>query len=71
MTGSLVLAFDTSSAVGHVALARGGEVLSRVVLEERGRHAPGLVPAIEEALAAAGIGRESIDGAQVHDTRPA
>ena len=56
------VAFDTAGQVGSVAVSRGGDVLARVVLEERGRHAAGLVPAIGETLDQAGVDAEELSG---------
>jgi tRNA threonylcarbamoyl adenosine modification protein YeaZ len=50
LSGGLVLALDTSGPTGHVAVSDGPEILARRRLEEQGRHAAGLVPAIGEAL---------------------
>lgn len=60
-SGAVALAFDTSSSVGSVAVARAGDVCAEVELTERGRHAPGLIPAIEAALEAADVGRVDVD----------
>jgi tRNA threonylcarbamoyladenosine biosynthesis protein TsaB len=54
MTGGLVLALDTSGPVGHVAVSDGPDVVAYRRLEEQGRHAARLVPAIGEALREAG-----------------
>jgi tRNA threonylcarbamoyl adenosine modification protein YeaZ len=58
----LYVAFDTAGQVGSVAVSAGMEVLARVTLEERGRHAGGLVPAIGEALGEAGVDAKEISG---------
>jgi len=59
------VAFDASGQVGSVAVSCGGDVLARVTLEERGRHAGGLVPAIGEALEQAGVDAEEVSGVVV------
>ncbi len=46
----LILALDTSTPVGSVALARGGAVVARAFLEERARHAAHLPARIREVL---------------------
>jgi tRNA threonylcarbamoyladenosine biosynthesis protein TsaB len=56
------VAFDTAGLVGSVAVSAGAEVLARVALEERGRHAGGLVPAIGEALQDAAVDVGEISG---------
>ncbi len=58
----ILVAFDTSSGYGSVAVARGREILSRVLLLQRGEHAARLVPAVGEALGEAGLGREAVEG---------
>ncbi|HUG36360.1 MAG TPA: tRNA (adenosine(37)-N6)-threonylcarbamoyltransferase complex dimerization subunit type 1 TsaB [Candidatus Limnocylindrales bacterium] len=67
--GAPWLAFDTSGAQGSVALGRvsaeGLEVLSHVAIEERMEQAARLVPAIDEALRAAGIERTGLAGIAV------
>ena len=59
------VAFDTAGPVGSVAVSCGGDVLARVVLNERGRHAGGLVPAIGEALEEAGVDADEVSGVVV------
>ena len=54
MTRRLVLALDTSTSVGGVAVGEGGAVLGEVVLETAQRHSELVLPAIEQALRAAG-----------------
>jgi tRNA threonylcarbamoyladenosine biosynthesis protein TsaB len=56
------LAIDTSGPQGAVAVAHGGEVLARSLLERRGKHAADLVPAIEAVLEEAGVDRDEIGG---------
>lgn len=63
------LAFDTSGAEGSVAVGRvsvsgasGPEVLARAVIEQRMEQAARLVPAIDEALRTAGVGRAQLAG---------
>ena len=51
-----LLAFDTSGPVGSVAVGIDGVVRAYRALEERTEHASRLLPAIDEALRAAGIG---------------
>jgi tRNA threonylcarbamoyladenosine biosynthesis protein TsaB len=61
----MYLAFDTSGAVGSVAVARGGSTLARVRLERALEHAAGLLPAIGDALAGAGVDRSELRGVVV------
>lgn len=61
MRESLFVAFDTSGSAGAVAVARGPHVLARVVLPRLGEHAAGLVPALDEALAQAGVQRYALE----------
>jgi tRNA threonylcarbamoyl adenosine modification protein YeaZ len=55
MHGSLLLAFDTSIAVGSVAVGAGTELLASATLDDRREHASRLVPAIDKALERAGV----------------
>jgi tRNA threonylcarbamoyladenosine biosynthesis protein TsaB len=59
------VAFDTAGQMGSVAVSCGGDVLSRSILGERGRHAGGLVPAIAEALEEGGVDAEEVSGVVV------
>ena len=56
------LAFDTSSAVGSVAVGQEGVVLAHAELEEQRKHASALVPAIRTVLLEAGIDKSELDG---------
>lgn len=63
MSGSgVLLALETSGAVGSVAVSRDGEVVARAFLQGRRTHASGIVPAVEGALGSAGLGRSDLDG---------
>ena len=63
---SLHLALETSGAVGTVAVGTAnGTVLAEVRLDERRQHAARLVPAVGEALEAAGVDRSDLDGVVV------
>ncbi len=62
MRDPLLLAFDTSGPVGSVVAATGREVRARVVLARQAAHASGLLPAIDEVLEEAGVGRRDLDG---------
>jgi tRNA threonylcarbamoyladenosine biosynthesis protein TsaB len=57
----LILAVDTSSSLGSVALARGGVVLEARAFEADGGHSKRLLPAIEEVFAAAQLQVGDID----------
>ncbi len=62
----MLLAFDTSTPLGSVALGRAeGEVLARRFLARQQKHASALVPAIEEVLDEAGLGRGDLGGVVV------
>lgn len=58
---SVRLAFDTSTALGSVAVSVDGQVLARSFLEEQRRHGAGLVPAIESVLEEGGVDRDELD----------
>jgi len=58
----LLLAFDTSSAVGSVAVGRDGIVLAYAELEQQRKHASALIPAISTVLLEAGIDKSELDG---------
>lgn len=65
--GAAYLAFDTSGARGSVAVGSpadgaGLDIIARVLIEERLEQAARLVPAIDEALRAAGVARTSLAG---------
>jgi tRNA threonylcarbamoyladenosine biosynthesis protein TsaB len=62
LSEGLLLALDTSGPFGSVALGAGGRVVASVELEYRQEHASRLVPAIEEALARASVGRRDLSG---------
>ena len=61
----LVLAFDTSTAHGGVALLRNQTVLSRAVWERQGSHGENLTPQIQNCVTAAGIKLADIDALAV------
>ncbi len=54
------VALETSSALGSVAVASGGEVLARAFLDRRGRHAAELVPALARVMEEAGVARGDV-----------
>ena len=58
----MLLALDTATPVGSVAVARDGDVLARAVLTRQSAHASGLLPAVDEALRAAGVDRTAVGG---------
>jgi tRNA threonylcarbamoyladenosine biosynthesis protein TsaB len=62
LTGPLLLALDTSTALGTVAVAAGREVLARAELGSQRTHAAGLIPAISEVLDTAGVDRHELTG---------
>lgn len=57
---SVRLALETSGALGSVALARGGVVVARRVLGEKGRHAAALPGAIAAVLQEADVRAEDV-----------
>jgi len=61
----IVVALETSGPVASVAVARDGAVMERRFLTERGRHARGLLPALEAILSAREIERREIGGVVV------
>lgn len=58
----MLLALDTSTPVGSVALAEADRVVARAVLTRQGAHASGLIPAVDEVLSAAGVRRTDLQG---------
>ena len=56
------LALDTSGDLGSVAVSVGGEVVGRAFLPDRRRQAAELVPALDRAMAEAGIQRRDLAG---------
>ena len=58
----VLLALETSSAVGSVAVGCGQEVLARGWLLRRGEHASALIPQIAATLEEAGVKRENVEG---------
>lgn len=56
----LVLAMDTSTRLGSVAVAKDGEVLGRARLRQQGTHASHIVLQVSEALDEAGVDRHEI-----------
>ena len=58
----LLLAFDTSSAIGSVAVGREGVVLAHAELEEQRKHASALIPAVRSVLLEAGVDKSELDG---------
>lgn len=61
-SGRVRLAMDTSTPTGSVAVAEGDEVVARALLTRQAGHAAGLIPAVDEVLRAAGLGRDALDG---------
>lgn len=59
------LALDTSTPTGSVAVSSGSEIVARAVLRRQAAHASGLVPAVDEALTAAGVERRAVHGVVV------
>ncbi len=59
---ALLLALDTSSEIGSVAVARGDAVLGSRWLLRKGEHATALIPQIAAALVSAGVDRGDLDG---------
>jgi len=57
----LILALDTSSSLGSVALARGGTLLESRAFEADHGHSQRLLPAIEGVFVDAGLGAGEVD----------
>ncbi len=62
---SLLLAMDTSTDLGSVAVGRSGELLAEVVAGVRARHAESLLPAVDRAIRLAGVELKAIEGVVV------
>src|SRR5688572_17484456 len=62
MVAPTLLAFDTSIAVGSVAVGLGGELLASATLDERREHASRLVPSIEKVLERAAMRITDVGG---------
>jgi tRNA threonylcarbamoyladenosine biosynthesis protein TsaB len=60
-----MLAIDTATSHGGVAIGRAGEVLAEVVISQTARHSELLLSAIDFALHAAGIDRTELGGVVV------
>lgn len=61
----VLVGLETSGPLGSVAVAADGMVLARAFLGDRGGHAPGLIPALEQVLTQAGVARTGIGGVVV------
>lgn len=59
------VAIETSGRHGSVAVARGGDVLARASLDEQGRHAARVVPAVAEVLEEGSVDPDEIAGVVV------
>lgn len=57
----MVLALDTSTRIGSVAVARDGEVLGRAPLREQGTHASHILVQVNEALNEAGVDKSEVE----------
>lgn len=62
---ALLLAIETSTNIGSVAVGHGGAVLAEVVLGVQTRHAGAVVPAIDFVLTSAGATRDDVTGVVV------
>ncbi len=58
----LLLAFDTSTPVGSVAVGAGTDVLARTELRRQGAHSSDLIPKIHEILEEAGVDLRELAG---------
>jgi tRNA threonylcarbamoyladenosine biosynthesis protein TsaB len=63
--GSLLLAIDTSTAAGTVAVGEGSRVLAEALLAVQGRHSTALMPAIDAVVQWAGVARTDLTGVVV------
>lgn len=61
----VLLAIETSTPLGSVALGRGGKVVAEVATGVRARHAETLMPAVDFALKTARIAPRELDGVVV------
>ena len=61
----LLLAFDTSTPLGSVAVSAGTSILARRSLRKQGAHSSDLVPAIHGVLEEGGVGLEELSGVVV------
>ena len=62
VSDGLLLAFDTSSSVGSVAVSRNGIVLAQAELRQQHKHASALIPAVRTVLSTASADKREIDG---------
>lgn len=62
LSGGPILALDTSGPIGYVAVSEGPDVVAHLRLEDQGRHAARLVPAMETVLDAAGAEAKDLVG---------
>ncbi|MBO8126288.1 MAG: tRNA (adenosine(37)-N6)-threonylcarbamoyltransferase complex dimerization subunit type 1 TsaB [Firmicutes bacterium] len=60
-----LLAFDSSTPVGSVAVLSGGEVKAELTLSVQRTHSEHLMPAVEEVVAASGLNLEQLDALAV------
>ncbi|HKJ02996.1 MAG TPA: tRNA (adenosine(37)-N6)-threonylcarbamoyltransferase complex dimerization subunit type 1 TsaB [Longimicrobiales bacterium] len=56
------LALDTSGPVGHVAVARGADVLARARMEQQGGHAASMIATVDAVLGEAGVDARELAG---------
>ena len=63
--GGTFLALETSGSLGSVAVGSGPRILSRVTLERPGGFSAGLIPAVAQALEAAGVPKADLVGVVV------
>lgn len=61
----MLLAIETSTGAGSVAVGDGTELRAEVVLGVQSRHASSVVPAVDFALKAAGVARSELEGVVV------
>ena len=59
---SFLLAFDTSTPLGSVAVSAGTEVLARAELKKQGAHSSELLPKIRETLDEGGVDLSEVSG---------
>lgn len=63
--GGLLLAFDTSTPLGSVAVSAGTAILARRSLRKQGAHSSDLVPAIHGVLEEGRVGLDELSGVVV------
>jgi len=61
----VLLALDTSTSLGSVAVGRGGELIAEISLNLRSGHSSAILPAVDYAMRAAGVSPADLEGVVV------